>query len=52
MSHDVVNVGLRAAIDDAACQRDQRFDPAGGLLSQPGAGLVLPDLRAWPRLLP
>jgi hypothetical protein len=49
MRHDVVDVGLRAAtIDDAAGQHRQRFDPAGGLLGQRGAGLSwLASRMAW-----
>ena len=39
--HDGFDVGLGGAVDDAAGQRHQRLDPAGGLFGQRGAGLVL-----------
>ena len=32
--HDGVDVGFRAAIDDAAAGRDQRLDPEGGLFGE------------------
>src|SRR5215470_19830337 len=41
--HDGFDVGLVAAVNDAAGERHQRLDPAGRLLGEGGAGLVLRD---------